>query len=64
MAKRKEITVSFYIGGKKVDTIPPEFTQKICKKFSEVFSRYYSEHPDEWEKIKDTFPDAPPDFAM
>ena len=64
MAKRKKITVSLYIGKKPVDKLPPEYVEKICQKFSEVFSRYYSDHPDEWEKIKDTLPDAPPDFVM
>ena len=63
MAKRKPITVSFYIGGKKVDKLPPEFCQKMCDKFSEVFSRYYSDHPDEWEKVKNTLRDAPPDLV-
>lgn len=50
--KEKPLTVTLHIGGKQVDTLTPEQREHIAQKFSEVTSRYYSNHPEELKKIK------------
>ncbi len=57
--KCKPITVEFYIGDKQITEITPEQWKVMSARLTESMSRYYSDHPDEWEKIKDTLPDAP-----
>lgn len=47
-----KLTVTLHIGGKQVDTLTPEQRKRIAEKFSEVFSRYYSAHPQEFAKLK------------
>lgn len=53
MAKKKEITFSFYIGDEKVDKIPPEFSDKMAEAVGKALSRYYSAHPEEYVLIKE-----------
>lgn len=48
MAKRKEITASFYIGDQKVDKLPEEYLEKMSKNLSETMSIYYRAHPDQF----------------
>lgn len=50
--KDKPLTVTLHIGGKQIDTLTPEQRERIAQKFSEVTSRYYSAHPEEFKKIK------------
>lgn len=51
MAKRKEITASFYIGDQKVDKLPPEYIEKMSKRLSETMSIYYTKHPEEYKRL-------------
>ncbi len=53
MAKRKEkkLTCTFYLGGKQIDKLPDEWKEKMSERLSEVMSRYYSQHPEEYEKL-------------
>ena len=48
----KPLTVTLHIGGKQVETLTEEQRERIAQKFSEVVSRYYSAHPEEYQKIK------------
>lgn len=50
--KSKPLTVTLHIGGKQVDTLTPEQRERVAQKLSEVVSRYYSQHPDEYLKLK------------
>ncbi len=52
MKKNKPLTVSLYVGGKKVDTLTEEQREKMAQRLSEVMSRYYSLHPEEYLKLK------------
>ena len=52
MKKKKELTVTLHINGKQVDTLTEEQREKIAQKLSEAMSLYYSNHPDEYLKIK------------
>lgn len=48
----KELTVTLHIGGKQVETLTPEQREKMAQKLSEAMSRYYSNHIEEFKKIK------------
>ena len=52
MRKEKPLTATFYIGGKKVDKLTDEQSEKMAKKVGETLSLYYAAHPDELKKIK------------
>ena len=51
--KRKELTVTFFIGGKQVDELTEEQLQRMAQRLSKTMSTYYTAHPDEFQKIKD-----------
>ena len=48
----KQLTCTFYIGGKQVDKLTPEQTKRMAERLSESMSLYYSAHPDEYKKLK------------
>lgn len=50
--KSKPLTVTLHIGGKQVDTLTAEQRERMAQKLSEVVSRYYSAHPEEYLKLK------------
>lgn len=49
--KAKQLTVTFYVGGKKVEGLTDEQREKIGERFGEALSAYYTAHPDEYEKL-------------
>lgn len=50
--KQKPLTVTLHIGGKQVDKLTDEQCERMTKRLSEVMSRYYSVHPEEYRRIK------------
>ena len=60
--KRKPLTCTFYVGGKKVDKLTPEQCEVVAQRFSEVTSRYYSLHPEEYIALD--FPTVPDDVEI
>ena len=48
----KPLTVTLHIGGKQVETLTEEQCEKMAQKLSEVMSRYYTVHMDEYQKMK------------
>ena len=50
--KNQKLTVTPHIGGKQVETPTAEQRERMAQKLSEVMSLYYSQHPDEYMKIK------------
>ena len=50
--KKKELTCTFYIGGKQVETLTEEQRERMAQKLSEAMSIYYTAHPDEYLKLK------------
>lgn len=51
MAKRKEITWSFYIGDKKVDKLPEDYLKWMSGNLTREMSLYYRQHPEEYKKL-------------
>lgn len=48
----KPLTVTLHIGDKQIDKLTDAQCEKIAQKFSEVMSRYYSQHITEFTKLK------------
>ena len=50
--KNAKLTCTFHIGGKQVERLTPEQSERIAQRLSEVMSLYYTNHPEEFKKIK------------
>ena len=50
--KGQELTCTYFLGGKQVDKLPPEYLDKMAQRLGEVMSLYYSNHMDEYKKLK------------
>ena len=48
----KPLTVTFHIGDKQIDKLTTEQCERMAQRLSEVMSRYYTSHMDEYQKIK------------
>lgn len=51
---KKTLTVTLHIGGKQVETLTEEQRNRVAKRFSEATSIYYTAHPEEYVKLKDS----------
>lgn len=49
---QKKLTCTYYIGGRQVDSLTPEYLDKMAQRIGETLSKFYSVHPDEYRKIK------------
>lgn len=49
--KKKQLTVTFFIGGKQVDELTDEQLDRMAERLSKTMSRYYSSHLEEFKKI-------------
>ena len=50
--KDKKLTVTLHIGGKQVDKLSPEQTERMAERLTETMSLYCTAHPEEYVKIK------------
>ena len=50
--KNKELTGTLFIGGKQIDKLTPEQSERMAERLSQVMSRYYSLHTEEFQQIK------------
>ena len=50
--KKNQLTVTFFVGGKQVDKLTPEQSEKLAQRMAKSLSLYYSNHLDEYQKIK------------
>ena len=48
----KELTVTLHIGGKQVDKLTADQSERIAKRLSEAMSLYYTANPAEFSQIK------------
>ena len=48
----KPLTVTLHIGGKRVESLPPQQCDKIAERLSKAMSLYYTAHPDEYQNLK------------
>lgn len=49
-----ELTVTFYVGGERVDKLTEEHKERIAQKFGEALSLYYSRNIAEYARLKQT----------
>ena len=49
---KKPLTVTLHIGGKQVDTLTAEQSERMSQRLSETMSLYYSIHPKEFSELK------------
>ena len=49
---KKGLTVTLFIGGKQIDKLTPEQSERMAKRLSKTMSRYYSSNPSEYEQMK------------
>lgn len=49
--KKKELTVTFFMGGKQIDKLTPEQKERMLQRISKSMSIYYSAHIDEYERL-------------
>lgn len=49
--KKKELTVTLYVGGKQVDTLTAEQRERMAKRLGETMSTYYTSRPVEYEML-------------
>jgi hypothetical protein len=47
-----KLTVTFHIGGKKVDKLTSEQSERMAHMLSESMSLYYTAHPTEYQELK------------
>ena len=47
-----KLTVTLHIGGKQVERLTPEQSERMAQRLSEAMSTYYTAHPTEFVKIK------------
>ena len=52
--KNAKLTCTFHIGGKQVEKLTPEQSERIAQRVSEVTSLYYTNHPEEYQQLKKT----------
>ena len=50
--KDTKLTVTLHIGGKQVDKLTPEQSERMAQRLSESMSLYYTAHLKEFENIK------------
>lgn len=49
--KKKELTVTLFIGGRQVEELTTEQSERIAQRLSQTMSRYYSSHLEEYKAI-------------
>lgn len=47
-----KLTVTFHIGGKQVDKLTSEQSERMAHRLSESMSLYYTAHPTEYQELK------------
>lgn len=53
MAKKEQkLTCTFFVGGKQVDRLTPEYLDEMSKRLGEVMSIYYTAHLEEYKALK------------
>ena len=52
MRKDTKLTVTLHIGGKQVDKLTAEQSERMAQRLSDAMSLYYTAHPEEYQQIK------------
>lgn len=49
---KNKMTVTLHIGGKQIDKLTTEQSERMAQRLSETMSLYYTAHPHEYNKMK------------
>ena len=49
--KKKQLTVTFFVGGNQVDELTPEQAECMANRLSKTMSIYYTAHAEEYQKM-------------
>lgn len=47
-----KLTVTLHIGGKQVDKLTAEQSERMAQRLTETMSLYYTAHPNEYQELK------------
>ena len=47
----KELTVTLHIGGKQIDKLTAEQSERIAQRLTEAMETYYTAHPEEFKNL-------------
>ena len=50
--KNKPLTYTFYLNGEKIDKLTEEQLDKMSENLSKAMSAYYTQHPEEYARLK------------
>lgn len=50
--RNTKLTVTLHVGGKQVEKLTSEQTERMAQRLTETMSLYYTYHKGEFEKIK------------
>lgn len=50
--KEQKLTCSFFVGGKQVDKLTPEYLEKLSERLGKVMSIYYTANLEEYQQLK------------
>lgn len=50
--KEKKLTVTLHIGGKQIESLTAEQSDRMAERLSETMSLYYSNHLSEYKQVK------------
>ena len=50
--KEQKLTCTFFVGGKQVDKLSPEYLGKMAKRLGDAMSIYYTAHAEEYKQLK------------
>lgn len=48
----KALTVTLHIGGKQIEKLTADQSERMARRLSEAMSVYYTSHPEEYANIK------------
>jgi hypothetical protein len=51
MRKDKSLTVTLHIGGKQIDKLTAEQSERMAERLSDAMSIYYTAHPEEYSRL-------------
>jgi hypothetical protein len=50
--KEQTLTCTFFVGGKQVEKLTPEQTERMAQRLTETMSLYYTAHPEEYSQLE------------
>ncbi len=50
--KEQTLTCTFFVGGKQVEKLTPDQTERMAQRLTETMSLYYTAHPEEYSQLE------------